>query len=399
MMKNYLIIGNGVAGTTAAENIRKLDHEGNITIATEEKTPFYYRIRLNEYVSGDLDEEGLIVKGEKWYKDNRIDLKLSVPITGAEPSKKTVITEDNQKLPYDCLLIATGSHSFVPPIKGSEKQGVFALRSIQDARDISAWADDIQDVVLIGGGLLGLEAGNALRKLGKQVMVVEFFPRLLPRQLDVDGAERLQKIMEGMGFAFRLGAKTEEIKGDESVSSVALDGGETLQAKMVVISAGVRPNMKLADPLDLDHDKGIVVDERLRTSKPDIYAAGDVAEFNGMPYGIWSAAMDQGKIAGINMAGGDMIYEGTTMANTLKVVGVDLASAGNIDAENEFKSSVIKDAKIYKKIVINNDQIIGCIMLGDTKGFSKITKAMSEKQHVSEIKDLVLSLGFEFKKL
>lgn len=398
-MKNYLVIGNGVAGTTAAEHIRRLDSEGNITIATEENIPFYYRIRLNEYVSGDLNEEDLIVKGEDWYKDKRIDLKLSVPITGAEPLEKLVITEDNQRVSYDCLLIATGSHSFVPPIKGSEKRGVFALRSIQDARDISAWAGDIQNVVLIGGGLLGLEAGKALRKLGKQVIVVEFFPRLLPRQLDVYGAKRLQEIMEKMGFSFRLGAKTEEIKGDERVSGVALEGGEALPASMVIISAGVRPNLELTEPLGLDTDKGVMVDGHLRTNQPDIYAAGDVAEFRGMPYGIWPAAMEQGKIAGINMAGGDMIYEGTTMANTLKVVGVDLASAGNIDAENEFKSSVVKDEKVYKKIVIENDQIIGCIMLGDTKGFDKITKAMSEKQNVSEIKDLILSMGFELKGL
>lgn len=398
-MKNYLIIGNGVAGTTAAEHIRKLDEEGNITIATQENIPFYYRIRLNEYVSGDLNEKDLIVKGEDWYKDERIDLKLNVPIAGAEPLEKIVITEDNQRLSYDCLLIATGSHSFVPPIKGSEKRGVFALRSIQDARDISAWAGDIQDVVLIGGGLLGLEAGKALRKLGKQVMVVEFFPRLLPRQLDVYGAKRLQEIMEKMGFSFRLGAKTEEIKGDERVKGVVLEGGETLPASMVIISAGVRPNLELTEPLGLDTDKGVMVDGHLRTNQPDIYAAGDVAEFRGMPYGIWPAAMEQGKIAGINMAGGVMVYEGTTIANTLKVVGVDLASAGNIDAENEFKSSVVKDEKVYKKIVIENDQIIGCIMLGDTKGFNKITKAMSEKQNVSEIKDLILSMGFELKGL
>ena len=398
-MKNYLIIGNGVAGTTAAEHIRKLDEEGNITIATQENIPFYYRIRLNEYVSGDLNEKDLIVKGEDWYKDERIDLKLSVPIAGAEPLEKIVITEDNQRLSYDCLLIATGSHSFVPPIKGSEKRGVFALRSIQDARDISAWAGDIQDVVLIGGGLLGLEAGKALRKLGKQVIVVEFFPRLLPRQLDVYGAKRLQEIMEKMGFSFRLGAKTEEIKGDERIKGVVLEGGETLPASMVIISAGVRPNLELTEHLGLDTDKGVMVDGHLRTNQPDIYAAGDVAEFRGMPYGIWPAAMEQGKIAGINMAGGDMIYEGTTMANTLKVVGVDLASAGNIDAENEFKSSVVKDEKVYKKIVMENEQIIGCIMLGDTKGFNKITKAMSEKQKVSEIKDLILPIGFELKGL
>jgi nitrite reductase (NADH) large subunit len=254
-----------------------------------------------------------------------------------------------------------------------------------------AYAENIEDVVLIGGGLLGLEAGNALRKLGKKIMVVEFFPRLLPRQLDVDGAKRLQDIMEGMGFSFRLGAKTQEITGDKKTDGVLLEGDERLSTRMVIISAGVRPNLQLAEDLKLETDKGIKVNEFLGTNQPDIYAAGDVAEFRGMPYGIWPAAMEQGKVAGTLMAGGDMRYEGTTMANTLKVVGVDLASAGNIDADNEFESKVVTDESIYKKVVIDNNQIIGCIMLGDTKGFNKITKLMAEKSDVSQSKDTLLS--------
>ena len=393
-MTDYLIIGNGVAGTTAAENIRKTDEEGDITIVTGEDLPFYHRIRLTDYISEEIAEDDLVARNKEWYKDQNINLELMTRIVKAEHQEKVIITEDNRTLSYDRLLIATGSHSFIPPIKGSEKKGVFALRTIKDARDISAYAGKIEDAVLIGGGLLGLEAGNALRKLGKSVTVVEFFPRLLPRQLDVDGAKRLQGIMEKMGFSFRLGAKTEAITGADQVDGVLLEGGEALSSKMVIISAGVRPNMELAKDLGLDHDKGIKVDEHLRTNRADIYAAGDVTEFKGMVYGIWPAAMEQGKIAGNNMAGGDMVYEGTVMANTLKVVGVDLASAGNIDAENEFKSQVFTDEKVYKKIVIENDRITGCIMLGDTKGFNKMTKAISERVDVSKIKDQVVSAGF-----
>ena len=395
-MRKYVIIGNGVAGTTAAENIRKTDKEGPITMVTNEDLPFYYRIRLNEYVSRELTEQELIAKNDQWYKDHNIDLKLVTRVVEAVPQEKLIITEKKERLSYDRLLIATGSHSFIPPIKGSEEKGVFSLRTVQDARAISAYAGDAESIVLIGGGLLGLEAGNALRKLGKRVMVVEFFPRLLPRQLDGDGAKRLQGIMEEMGFSFRLGAKTQEITGNGSVNRVVLEGGETLPAEMVIISAGVRPNMEMAEPLGLDHDKGIKVDEHLRTNQSDIYAAGDVAEFRGMPYGIWPAAMEQGKIAGINMAGGNEVYNGTTMANTLKVVGIDLASAGNIDAENEFQSKIVKDKDVYKKIVLENNRIIGCIMLGETKGFNRITKAISEGMDVFKIMDQVLSMGFHF---
>ena len=279
----------------------------------------------------------------------------------------------------------------MPPIKGLDKAGAFSLRNVNDVRHISEFTESVDSVVLIGGGLLGLECGNAIRKRGKKVSVVEFFPRLLPRQLDVEGAKRLQVLMEDMGFSFHLGAKTQEVTGGKSVEGVLLEGGTVLDARMVLVSAGVRPNMDLADSLDLKKDKGIVVDENLNTSQPDIYAAGDVAEFNGMPYGIWPAAIDQGRVAGINMAGGNEPYGGTTMSNKLKVVGIDLASAGNIDADNEMVSKVVKEKDTYQKLVFENNLIIGCIMLGNTKGFNKIVKMMSDNKDVSEIKDELLT--------
>jgi len=398
-MAGYLIIGNGVAGTTAAENIRKNDKAGKITIVTDEDLSFYYRIRLNEYISGDISQDELMAKKNSWYKENNIELKLNTKITGVDPDKKTVVTDKGESLSYDKLLIATGSHSFIPPINGSDTKGVFAVRDIRDARNIMGYAKNIKNVVVIGGGLLGLEAGNAFRKMGKSVTVVEFFPRLLPRQLDVDGAKRLQTIMEGMVFSFRLDAKTEAIEGGDSVKSVRLAGGETLDAGMVVISAGVRPNMELAVPLGLECDKGIKVNGHLLTNKPDIYAAGDVAEFNGMPYGIWPAAMDQGKIAGASMAGVDTTYAGSTMANSLKVVGIDLASAGDIDADNKHESKTLSDESTYKKIVLDDNKIIGCIMLGDTTTFNKITKLISTKTDVSAVKDEILKEGFDFSSL
>jgi nitrite reductase (NADH) large subunit len=398
-MTVYRIIGNGAAGTTAAEQIRKRDAKGNISIITDENLPFYWRIRLPDYVAGEVSEEALLAKKESWYRDQDIELKLGTRITDADPKEKHIVTDGGEILPYDYLLVATGSHSFIPPIQGSDKEGVFALRSVQDARNIISWAGGGEEVILIGGGLLGLEAGNALRKLGKRVMVVEFFPRLLPRQLDTDGAKRLQEMMEKMGFSFRLGAKTQEITGEGKVNGVKLESGEFLPGSMVIISAGVRPNLELVEPLGLDHDKGIQVDDRLRTNQEGVYAAGDVAEFNGIPYGIWPAALDQGRIAGTNMAGGDLVYPGTTMATSLKVVGIDLASAGNIDAENELDAKVRSDESVFKKIVLEGNRIAGCIMLGDTAGFNKVTQAMSQKKDVSRIKDELLTEGFDWNAL
>jgi nitrite reductase (NADH) large subunit len=390
-MKKYLIIGNGVAGTTAADAIRQRDATGIITMVTEEKYPFYSRIRLHEYMAGEIDEGKLILYKDQWYRDRAIELKLNTRIVEGDGRGKTVRTGNNETLSYDFLLLATGSRSFVPPIAGAEKKGVFTLRSLQDARSIVEYSRQARRAVLIGGGLLGLESGNALRKRGLKPAVVEFFPRLLPRQLDEEGAKRLQTIMEEMGFSFYLGAKTKEIVGDGSVKGVMLEGGEFIEADLVIVSAGVRPNLELSRSLGLEADKGIKVDERMRTNQPDIYAAGDVVEFKGFLYGIWPAAQEQGKIAGANMAGGNESYSGTTMANILKVAGVDLASAGEIDVENKFESKVIRRENIYQKIVTKDGKIIGCIMLGEISKFNRITRLMAEKQDVSTMLDSILA--------
>lgn len=385
-MKNYLIIGNGVAGTTAAEEIRKHDGHGAITIVSEETLPFYYRLRLNDYIGGEIDEAALIARKPEWYAERRITLKTGVKATYAEPEQQVIVTSSNERLPYDALLIATGSRSFVPPITGADKPGVFTIRTVADARQIIAYCAEVNRVVLIGGGLLGLEAGKALLRRGKQVTVVEFFPRLLPRQLDERGAKRLQGIMEEMGFAFCLGATTKEISGSTGPESVVLADGQALPAEMVIISAGVRPSLDLADGLGLACNKGILVDANLRTNRPEIFAAGDVAEFNGVIHGIWPTAMQQGKAAGANMAGVETTYQAAVNANKLKVVGIDLGSAGEIDGDNRFSAKIEENETVYKKIVYNDDrQVIGCIMLGDTSHFAAVTKAINDKKLIDEV--------------
>jgi len=384
-MKKYLIIGNGVAGTTAAEYIAKSDEQARITIVTQENTPFYSRIRLHEYIAQETTPEQLIIRKPEWYAKRGIDLRLNTRIIQADINQKAVWTKSGRAFNYDRLLIATGSRSFTPPIQGTDKQGVFTLRTVEDADAVIDFAATAKRVVMIGGGLLGLECGNALRKRGLQVTVVEFFPRLLPRQLDSEGADRLLHLMTKMGFNFRLGARTKKIYGDNRVTGVQLENGEDLPTDMIIISAGVRPHLELACDLDLDYDKGIKVNEYLQTGQPDVFAAGDVAEFNGTVYGIWSAAMEQGRFAGINMAGGQTVYTGSIMNNTLKVAGIDTASGGNIDAGNSLESRIFSDETIYRKIVIDHDRIVGCIMIGDVSGFNTILKAINEKTPCSEI--------------
>ena len=265
---------------------------------------------------------------------------------------------------------------------------MFTLRTLKDAIEIKRYAEQSKRVVLIGGGVLGLEVGNSLRKTGHSIFVVEFFPRLLPRQMDKEGAEILKTQMEKMGFAFFLGAKTREITGDEKVKSVILDDGTIIDCDMVIISAGVKPNAELADKLGIKCNKGIPVNDGLETEIKDIYAAGDIAEHRGICYGIWPAAEEQGKTAGINMSGGSAIYTGTLPSNVLKIAGINLISAGDIDPDKNLESIVQKNGEsfIYRKLVIKDNYIAGCILYGNIDVWKKIKKAMDEKKDISRIK-------------
>ncbi len=392
----YAIIGNGVAGTTAASFISDLDSEGEITIVTEESIPFYSRIRLIEYLAKEADAEDIIIRSDEWYKSKNINLHLNTYISDIDKEKKCIVTGKGTVFTYDKLLLATGGISFMPPIPGSDKKGVFSLRNIKDANDILSYSEDKKKVVLIGGGVLGLEAGNSLRKIGHDVSVIEVFPRLLPRQMDPDGAAILKKQMEHMGFTFYLDTKSKEVTGGDRAEGVLLEDGRTIYGDVIIVSAGIRPRAELAKKSGLNIQKGIVVNDRMETEIPDIYAAGDLIEHRDMFYGVWPAAEKQGEIAGINMAGGDVSYEGTIMSNVLKVAGIELASAGDIDTEGKHDSLIQKDedAYTYKKIVIKDQVVSGVILYGDISGYRKILKAITEKKKIQDMKEILKNINF-----
>jgi nitrite reductase (NADH) large subunit len=401
VMVTYIIVGNGAAGNLCAETIRKYDKEGTILIFSREKYQFYYIPGLPEYLSGGRPLSRLIIREENWYRDNRIELQMETEITRIDASNKIAFTGQGQAYPYDKLLLATGGISFVPPIKGAHLQGVFTLRTIADADAIRDKASKSKKLTLIGGGLLGLEAGNGLRKLGLEVTVVEFFPRLLPRQMDIPGAALLQKQMEEMGFKFYLGATTREIVRQNGTLLVQLESGEAIPADMILISAGTRPELTLAQSLGLEIDKGVKVDDTMKTGLDGIYAAGDLIEHRGRYYGLWTAAMEQGKVAGAAMAGQAVRYEGTVPSNILKVVGIDLLSAGEIDAEGKFESLLRKDEarKTYRKIVLQNNVMVGAILLGDLRGSAEILSAIQRKTDISPFKPDLAEERFDFARL
>jgi len=400
VMARYFIIGNGIAANTAAENIRKLDPDGSVQMFSREQHPFYYTPALPEFLSGEKEAAGLTIHDSKWYADRNIELHLHTPVTDIDTAAQTV-TAGEKQYGYDKLLLATGGYSFVPPIHGADSPGVYALRTLADAETIRAQAADAKKLVLIGGGLLGLEAGNGLRKAGLDVTVVEFFPRLLPRQMDVDGAAILQKQMEAMGFKFYLGATTKEITRRGSGLTVVLDSGQAIETDLVLVSAGVRPVVDLAQKAGLEIDKAVKVNDAMETSVTDVYAAGDCIEHKGMFYGIWPASQEQGRVAGANMAGGSESYTGTVPANKLKVVGIDLAAAGDIDADNKLEAEVFSDSGkgLYRKFVIDSGKLAGAILFGDTRGSDAVMAAIKDKKDVTACRDKLAQVDFDFSAL
>jgi nitrite reductase (NADH) large subunit len=400
---NVIIVGNGVAGVTAAKIIKEKKPEIHVSIYTDEKSHYYPRPKLYEVLSGEADPKDVTLFSEEWYRRKGITVQLNKKALSIDTKRKQLLLEHNTRVSYDQLLLATGGHSFVPPIKGANKTGVFTLRTIKDALNIREFTENTKKAIVIGGGLIGLEFAASLRKLGQQVTVVELFPRLLPRQLDLDGAALLKNRIEALGIKIVLGVKTAEILGKETVSGIMLDTEKEVSGDLVLVSAGMRSNIDLALEAGIKVNRGIVVDGHLRTSVDDVYAVGDAAEYEGTVYGIIPAAVEQANIAAANMLGDEhTIYTGTIPSNTLKIVGVDLTSMGLVNLE-VLKNQEIKKTDetkgVYKKLVLDKGKIVGAILLGDKKGVMSIRKLIAQETDITKYKNLILNDDFDYKKV
>jgi nitrite reductase (NADH) large subunit len=247
-------------------------------------------------------------------------------------------------------------------------------------------------VAIVGGGVLGLEVGHNLIKAGNRVEAVEALGRLLPKQTDPEASRMFQEQLESMGFHFQLAGRSKEIVGGQGgIEALLLEDGRTLECDTVIVSAGVRPNTALCERMGLRVDRGVVVDDRLATGVPDVYAAGDVVSHRGVSYGIWPPAERQGVVAGTNMAGGEATYEGSTISNTLKVVGVDLFAAGDIDPAGARKSVIARDPDrhVYKKLVLEGGRIVGAILYGDVRDQKRVLRAIETRQDLGAVLDRV----------
>jgi len=385
----YLVIGNGIAGTTAALNIRKFDANGEITIITEEDLPLYSRLRLPEYLTGTIDEKKLLLYNDAWYEQNRITLITNNRVASIDPGTKHISLDGKARIPYDKLLVATGGRASVPALLGMEKKGIFTLRTIADARRIKEYAEKVVSIVILGGGVLGLEIGNALRIIGKSVTFVEYFPRLLPRQMDIEGSRIFREKLESYGLRFILDARAEEVLGNDTVEGIMLLDGTSVEGQMLILSAGIIPEISLFSSTDIALGRGVPVNDRMETALPNVYAAGDAAEYRGTVYGIWPAAEKQGEVAGINMAGGNTTYSGTTPSHFITVAGIEVLSAGEIDIDCKLPSLVYKDEEkgIYKKIVIRDNCVAGCIFCGDTTGKKEVVSAVQARRPIRDMQE------------
>lgn len=401
-----IVIGNNVAGTTVAKAMRDADPAVAIDIYSEETIPYYPRPRLIDYLEGKVQEKDLPFYPLDWYQTHRLGLHLDHRAEIIDRPEKRIQVQGRWER-YDKLVLATGSSAFVPPFLGLPKENVFTLKTLQDAKMIREHAAKSKRIIVIGGGLLGLETGRGLCSAFPElyITILESGEHLLMRQLDHEGADILHGWIEETGAGVLVKAETEEILGNGSdAEGVLLKDGRRIDGDMIVVSAGTRPNMRLAKEAGLKVNKGIVVDPTLRTSDPDIFALGDVAEFNGQVWAMIPPALDEARIAArkvLDQPSSD--YVGTVPSNTLKVAGFDLTSIGTVKPLHEPPEpgmeeirAITADRRIYKKFVIKDGKMVGAILLGTKKEVVKVTKLIKEGTPIENIKDRLRNPLFTF---
>jgi len=386
-----VIIGAGIAGITAAESLRAVSPAAEITVVSKERELPYYRLNLTRYLAGEIGEQDLPMHPAGWYEEQRVRLLLGSEASAIHLEDHAVELAGGEKLPFDKLLLAAGAHPFIPPLAGADREGVTSLRTVDDARHILAACRAGAKCACIGGGLLGLETAGGLARQGADVTLLEGHGWLLPRQLNQRAGEILNQYVLASGIKLRTKAVTREIVGGAAaggspVRGVLLEDGSLLPAELVVIATGIRCNSHLARRTGLEVNQGVVVDNLLTTSHPDVFAAGDVAEHHGQVYGIWGPAQYQGNIAAMNMAGGRVEFGGIPRSNTLKVLGLDLFSIGRINPEDaSFRTLAHEADGCYFRFLFRDNRLVGAVLLGDTKLTATVKRAVESGADFSEL--------------
>ena len=392
MKEKIIVIGNGMVGYKFCERLTEKDTENKFEITTfcEEPRPAYDRVHLSAYFDGKTVEDLTMAKIE-WYEEHGIIIHIGDKAVSIDRENKTVTSEKGVNIPYDKLVLATGSDAFVPPVPGIDKEGVFVYRTIEDLEEITAYAKKSKSCAVIGGGLLGLEAAKAAQDLGLKTEVVEFAPRLMPRQVDEAGGEMLKNLIEKIDIKVNCSKATSNIAGEGKVSGMEFADDTSLETDMIIVSAGIRPRDELAREFGLEVGPrgGIQVNSKLETSDPNIYAIGECALYEGMIYGLVAPGYNMADAVAEQLMGRDADFLGADMSTKLKLLGTDVASFGNPDVQEEGVRHLTLDnphTGIYKKITVSEDgtKLLGGVLVGDAEEYGTLLQIYQNDMKLPE---------------
>lgn len=370
---SYLIIGNGPAGVSAIERIREIDSQGKIVLVSGENNPPYSRIMIPEYMTAEVEEEKLFYRGTNFYEQHNVDIRQGCKVTKIIPPKKMVLLDNGEKINYNRLLIASGSRPVVPPWVDTGIKGIFTLWNKADSEVISGYLGEAKKAVIIGGGLVGLQSARALCTRGMEVTVIEKMARLMPLQLDTIASDILLQAAEKQGIEIYLNTEVLALENKEGKITGVSIKDKTIPADLVLITIGVKPNLEMIAETGLEWDRGLLTDECMQTNIPGIYAAGDVVQSSCRLSGkktmraLWLSAVQQGKVAGSNMAGREECYVGSIALNSIQLFGLAIISQGQIEAINGIEEKILKypNSGLYQKIFYEKGNLQGFIFVED----------------------------------
>ncbi|MBI3313030.1 MAG: NAD(P)/FAD-dependent oxidoreductase [Candidatus Omnitrophica bacterium] len=395
--KHLVVIGNGMAGMACVDQILNRKPNFKITVLSEEPYYNYNRILLSSVLAGEKTVDEIYINSKEWYDRHGINLCRGTRAVDVDSKNKTVIAADGSSVPYDLLLLATGSNPFIPPIEGVNIPGVFTFRNMADTENILESCKTAKKAIVIGGGLLGLEAARGIMNQGVKVSVVHIMDRLMEVQLDEVGGGFLKREIEKLGINVLLNKNTAKIMGEKQAEGVLFKDGFIEQADMVVIACGIRPSVELGKKAGLQVGRGIVVNDYMETSDPSIFAVGECVEHQGKVYGLVAPLYDQGKVLAATITGDrGPVYEGSVLATKLKVMGIELFSAGDFKAAESDKEVVCfqdHGLGIYKKIVIHQDRVVGTILIGDASDANRLLEMMRSKERIGDKRKNLLFSG------
>ena len=390
---HLVVIGNGMAGCRAVEEILARDATRyRITIFGAEPHVNYNRIMLSPLLAGDRSFADIVINDLAWYADNAIELVASDPVVAIDRRIQTVTARSGRVESYDKLILATGSDPFIIPVPGHDLQGVVTFRDMDDVGAMLRAAESGGDAVVIGGGLLGLEAAHGLSLRGMQVTVLHIMPTLMERQLDEAAGWLLKEALEARGQVILTGADTAEIYGQGKAEGVRLKDGRDIPASLVVMAVGIRPNVKLARAADLAIGRGIHVDDHLVTSDANILAVGECVEHNGLVYGLVAPLWEMCRSLADGLVATPSGYTGSVTSTKLKVSGIDVFSAGDFSGGEGCEDIVMRDAArgIYKRVVVKDDRVIGAVLYGDTQDGNWYFDLLKRQADVADIRDALI---------